>query len=134
MRQFTPEENASRRKALYAFLLERGDKWTSMEQTTDTIRLYPAYFRTVYHNSQARRMLTRDIEEINNSEDFDKIIISGNRGIKLASEEEFIRFTTAETQEIFKKLKRLRVIIRKGNRDQQSYLWGQVKETFIGGL
>lgn len=130
---YTSEENARRQEELYQFLLSRGDKWTSMEQTTDTIRSYPAYFRTTYHNSTARRLLTRDIEAINNSDCYEKIIISGSRGIKLATESEFSRFVRAEMREIFKKLKRLRLIIRKGTRDQQTDLWGEIKEAFLEG-
>ena len=131
--QLTPEENMDRRQTLYRFLLSRGDKWTSMEQTTDSIRLYPAYFKTTYHNSVARRMLTADIEAINNSDHFDKIIVSGNRGIKLATEPEFERFLSAEFREVFKKLKRLRRIARKGSRDQQIDFEGQIREAFLGG-
>lgn len=132
MKQFTPEDNTARREALYRFLLSRGDKWTSMEQTTDSIRLYPAYFKTTYHNSVARRMLTADIEAINNSDQFDKIIVSGNRGIKLATEPEFERFLSAEFREVFKKLKRLRRIARKGSRDQQINLEGEIAAAFLG--
>lgn len=130
--QLTPEENMDRRQTLYRFLLSRGDKWTSMEQTTDNIRLYPAYFKTTYHNSVARRMLTADIEAINNSDHFDKIIVSGNRGIKLATEPEFERFLSAEFREVFKKLKRLRRIARKGSRDQQINLEGEIAAAFLG--
>ncbi len=130
--QLTPEENMDRRQTLYRFLLSRGDKRTSMEQTTDSIRLYPAYFKTTYHNSVARRMLTADIEAINNSDRFEKIIVSGNRGIKLATEPEFERFLSAEFREVFKKLKRLRRIARKGSRDQQINLEGEIAAAFLG--
>lgn len=130
--QYTPEENAARREALYNFLLQRGDKWTSMEETTDTISEYPAYFNSFYHNSQTRRLLTRDIEAINNSEDYRKIIISGNRGIKLADATEFEKFIRSETAEIFRKLKRVRKLIKKGSKDQQATLEGEIEEPFIG--
>ena len=129
--QLTPEENMDRRQTLYRFLLSRGDKWTSMEQTTDSIRLYPAYFKTTYHNSVARRMLTADIEAINNSDQFDKIIVSGNRGIKLATEPEFERFLDAELREVFGKLRRLRRLARKVSRDQQMDLEGRIQDVFL---
>lgn len=129
--QYTPEENAARREALYCFLLDRGDKWTSMEETTDTISEYPAYFNSFYHNSQTRRLLTRDIEAINSSDEFEKIIISGNRGIKLADATEFEKFIRSETAEIFRKLKRVRKLIKKGSKDQQVTLEGEIEEPFI---
>lgn len=129
---YTPEENSRRREALYRFLLQRGDRWTSMEQTTDSISLYPAYFRSSYHNSGARRLLTDDIEQINNSDKFEKIIVSGSRGIKLATSADFERFLKAEFREVFKKLKRLRRIAKKGSRDQQINLEGEIAAAFLG--
>lgn len=130
---FTPEENRARQEALYDFLLARGDKWTSMEQTTDSIPLYPTYTRSTYHNSTARRLLTRDIEAVNASEKFEKIIISGNKGIKLANENDFQKFLKTEFGEIFRKLKRVRLIASKGGKDQQIDLEGQIREAFLGG-
>lgn len=129
---YTPEENSRRREALYRFLLQRGDRWTSMEQTTDSISLYPAYFRSSYHNSGARRLLTDDIEQINNSDKFEKIIVSGSRGIKLATSADFEHFLKAEFREVFKKLKRLRRIAKKGSRDQQINLEGEIAAAFLG--
>lgn len=133
MKQFTPEDNTVRREALYRFLLSRGDQWTRMEQATDSVSLYPAYFRTVYHNSAARRLLTSDIEAINASESFQKIIVSGSRGIKLATEEDFDKFLHAEFREIFRKLKRVRRIAKKGSRNQQLDLEGRIAEAFLKG-
>ena len=129
--QNTRDENTMRQEKLYRFLLSRGNKWTSMEQTTDSISEYPAFFKSSYHNSQARRMLTSDIEAINDSEDYRKIIISGNLGIKLADETEFERFIRAEKKEIFRKLARVRKIIKKGSRDQQITLENEIEEPFI---
>ena len=131
--QFTPEENAARQEALYSFLLQRGDKWTSMEQTTDSISLYPTYYTGTYHNSSARRLLTRDIEAVNSADKFEKIIISGSKGIKLANATEFERFIRAELSEIFKKLKRVRGIVRKGSKNQQVDLEGKIRNAFLGG-
>ena len=125
--QCTPEEDRERREALYSFLLARGDKWTSMEQTTDSIPMYPTYTRSTYHNSTARRLLTRDIEAVNSSDKFEKIIVSGKYGIKLANENDFQKFLKSEFGEIFRKLRRVRTIARKGSKDQQIDLEGQRK-------
>lgn len=130
---FTPEENRARQEALYDFLLARGDKWTSMEQTTDSIPMYPTYTRSTYHNSTARRLLTRDIEAVNSADKFEKIIVSGKYGIKLANENDFQKFLKSEFGEIFRKLRRVRTIARKGSKDQQIDLEGQIREAFLGG-
>ena len=131
--QCTPEEDRERREALYSFLLARGDKWTSMEQTTDSIPMYPTYTRSTYHNSTARRLLTRDIEAVNSADKFEKIIVSGKYGIKLANENDFQKFLKSEFGEIFRKLRRVRTIARKGSKDQQIDLEGQIREAFLGG-
>ena len=131
--QYTPEEDRERREALYGFLLARGDKWTSMEQTTDSIPMYPTYTRSTYHNSTARRLLTRDIEAVNSSDKFEKIIVSGKYGIKLANENDFQKFLKSEFGEIFRKLRRVRTIAGKGSKDQQIDLEGQIREAFLGG-
>lgn len=127
----THDENMQRQQELYNFLLRRGDRWTRMEQVTDSIKLYPTFFSSTYHNSQARRMLTHDIEAVNGSTRFRKVIISGNRGIKLASPQEFERFARSELSEVFKKLRRVRKIISKGNHDQQTTLEGEIIDAFM---
>lgn len=120
-----------RQAELYDFLLGRGNKWTSMEQVTDSISLYPAFFQSKYHDSRARRMLTEDIHVINGSDTYFKIIISGNKGIKLATEEELSNFLKSETKEIFKKLKTVRKMMHKASRDQQIDLEGRIAEAFL---
>ena len=127
------EQNAERQQELYNLLLARGDEWSSMEFLTDSIKLYPAFFTTNYHNSRARRMLTADIEYINNSDKYEKIIVSTSRGVKLASEKDFEKFLSSELREVFAKLKRLRKLARKGSRDQQQDLEGRIADVFLGG-
>ena len=60
----------------------------------------------------------------------EKVIISGNKGIKLANEREFEKFITAEYREIFKKLKQIRTIGKKVLRDQQMDFEGKIYEAF----
>lgn len=131
MIRYKAEEHAARQEALYRFLLSRGDAWTSMEQATDSVKEYPAFFTGSYHNSRARRLLTNDIERINGSDHFSRIIISTSRGIKLATEKEFSRFLDAELREVFGKLRRLRRLARKGSRDQQMDLEGRIQDVFL---
>ena len=127
MDAFTQE----RQVALYDYLISRGDQWTSMEQVTDSISYYPAFFTGYYHNSAARRILTKDIHAINSSDTYFKIIISSNDGIKLATEEEAYSFLKSETKEIFKKLKAVRKMKTKIARDQQIDLEGRIAEAFL---
>lgn len=120
-----------RQTALYDYLISRGDRWTSLEQVTDSIILYPAYFRTNYHDSNARRLLTQDIHDINNDPQYSKIIISGNKGIKLANQEEAARYIRSEYKEVFKKLKKVRRMERKCGLNGQIRIGGQPVEAFL---
>jgi len=122
-----------RMEELYLFLLSRGDRWTSTEQVTDSISAYPCFFKTNYHNSSARRMLTADVAWLNEQGPYDGIIISGNKGIKLANKEELGQFIKAELSEIFRKLKRVRMIAAKANLDQQYDLDGAYRDVFMEG-
>ena len=131
--KYTREENEARQEALYGFLQSRGNKWTSMEQCTDSVKEYPAFFNGHYHNSAARRLLTADIEHINSSDKYTRIIISTSRGIKVATADEFSKFLASEMKEVFRKLARLRRIARKGSRDQQLDLEGRIYDVFVGG-
>ena len=125
------DETTNRRQALYSYLLSRGEEWTSMEEAAKAVAYYPESSTIVFHNSWPRRLLTGDIEAINNSELFDKIIVSGSRGIKLADEKEYTRFVNSELKEIFSKLRRVRKIARKASRDQQIDLEGKIAEAFL---
>ena len=125
--------NEERQANLYEFLLKKGDMWTRMIEASCCVEGYPIGWTSSFHNSQARRVLTRDIEEINASDKYEKIIISGNRGIKLANAEEFERFVRSEYAEIFRKLRRVRSISWKGALNLQGDLDGNIIESFIIG-
>lgn len=131
MRKQRVRHSQERQAALYDYLLSRGNNWTSMEQVTDSVNLYPAFFLGYYHNSFARRLLTMDIRDINESDTFNKIIVSGGRGIKLGTEKETEHFIRSEIKEALSKLKVARKLMRKCSRDQQITLDGEIKEAFL---
>lgn len=123
-----------RQEVLYDFLQRRGAEWTPMKSVIGRLdEWYPDLYLRGFHNSNARRMLTRDIEEINSSDRFEKIIISGNYGIKLADKAEFEYFIASEYAEIFRKLKRVRMLAKKGGLDRQCTIEGEIREVFLEG-
>lgn len=128
---YTSEENKERQEALYRFLLSRGDRWTPSETATSCVGMYPTVETEYYHNSSASRLLSSDIQEINGSHDYECVIISGNRGHKLATESEYERFVASELKEIFSKLKRVRKIIKKGSRNMQLDMEGRIASAFL---
>lgn len=109
-----------RQDALYAFLAAQED-WTPLREVAWSLKdIYGRGWGSGgFHNSGIRRMITDDIEQINRSDEYDMIIISGTRGIKLATREEFMRWAAAEYAEIFRKLDRVRHLTEKAGMDGQ---------------
>ena len=109
-----------RQDELYAFLASRED-WTPMRDVAGHLRsIYGwGWGSSGFHNSAVRRLITEDIERINQSDEYDMIIISGTKGVKLATRGEFARWATAEYAEIFRKLKRVRKLTDKAGLDGQ---------------
>ena len=124
-------ERMARQEALYNFLLARGDIWTSMEQCTDSISLYPAFFTGYYHNSAARRLLTEDIRYINTDPRYEKIIVHGDQGIKIGTEVEAIGYLKSRKKEAIGALALCSSIAKKISRDQQLNLQGEIAEAFL---
>ena len=123
-----------RQEALYAYLLARGDAWISMKAVAFCTKLYPEFkVSEDFHDTTARRWMTRDIQEINESLDFEKIILSGSEGIKLADRAEYERFLASEYAELFRKLKRVRKLAQKGGLDRQMDLEGEIRQAFMEG-
>lgn len=114
----------ARQWALYNFLKNNPDCVFTQKEIAE--RLGGEYAADVkdYHSSRARVLMTKDIREINNSDIIQKIIISNNHGVKLASREEFEKYINAEYAAIFRKLARTRKKAMKGG------LNGQIRFTF----
>ena len=116
-----------RRERLYSLLLKE-DGW--VEQEKIAIKLYPLYFEDWdegnFHDSKARKLMSKDIQAINEDPAFEKIIIHSVDGIKIASEEDIDAYLKSQYSEIFRKLKRTRNIERKAGLD------GQIKAGFDG--
>lgn len=78
----------------------------------------------VFHDTNARKLMTADIRAINKSDVIQKIIISTGDGIKLASEDEAKGFIRSRYGAIFRQLERARKLERKAGLD------GQLKMVF----
>lgn len=109
-----------RQDELYAFLASRED-WTPMRDVAGHLRsIYGwGWGSSGFHNSAVRRLITEDIERINQSDEYDMIIISGTKGVKLATRGEFRRWVKSEYAEIFRKLERVRNLAKKAGMDGQ---------------
>lgn len=122
--------------ALYGYLLARGDQWVQMEDVAIALSYYPDP-RTLsedgpeFHDTNGRLLLTNDIRAINQSRSFSKIIISGKKGIKLATEKEAERYINNLYAAIFRRLKRARIIERKICLNGQTTMDGDYIKSFI---
>lgn len=126
-------------RALYEYLLAKGDEWTAQVEVARD--LYEHFGNgecclapDEFHDTTERLILSKTISEINMSTDFDKIIISSPKGIKIANEEEHHRFVTKQYQTIFRKLKRAYIMERKGNANGQIDFGGHTVESFLEGI
>ena len=121
----------ARQKALYKFLLEKGDQWThQIDVATALSEFY--YFRKEkekFHDSNARHTLTKDIRAISISDEIPKIIVSSGKGIKIANREEWEIYIKSEYKSVFNKLKRVRRKERKGCLDGQMQIYN--RDAFI---
>ena len=113
-----------RQKALYDYLVKQGDQWTKQEQVAyDLLEHYDIRtlcFGADFHNSKARQLMTKDIQVINDSEDIQKVIISGAKGVKISTEQEFNKYIKRQYISVFKRLNRVRQKERKGSLNGQT--------------
>ena len=111
----------ARQWALYNLLKNNPDKYLTQMQIVYTLKDWydTSFYNDQFHDSSARHTLTKDIRTINQSEAIQKIIISNNRGVKIANREEYAQYINAEFASIFRKLARTRQKARKAGLDGQ---------------
>lgn len=117
---------------LYAILIKNQDRFLTQEEIWK--QMYPTdYFTTNFHDTVERQILTRQINRLNRSYEFEGIIISTGKGIKLATEEEAIKQLKSIYAMACKKLKYARELEKKINRDGQFDLDLNEYHTFLKG-
>lgn len=129
----------TKHEALYKYLEEKGDVWSpQVEVARDLYEHFgngECYFVPAeYHDSHERHIMSQIISEINFSPDFPKIIISSGKGIKLANEEEHKRYVTSQYRSVLRKLKRTRIMEKKGNANGQITIDGRTIEAYLHGV
>ena len=99
----------------------------------ETISKYVSYYTTHesdFHNTAERIMMTNDIRAINDSQEFDGIILSNKNGVKLASTNDIESSLKSEYIDVLKALKRVRRKLMKYNLDGQAFLTDELTEDF----
>ena len=109
----------TRQWTLYNYLKERGDNWTSLKQIAHDLNYGEVKPNQTFNNSLARRTITKDRQAINNSDVIQKIIICGNRGLKLANKEEAEDYLERDKTSLLKALARHYKLEKKAGMDGQ---------------
>ena len=129
----------TKHEALYKYLEEKGDVWSPQVEVARD--LYEHFGNgecclapNEYHDTHERHLLSMAISEINLSPDFPKIIISSGKGIKLANEEEHQRYVLGQYRSALRKLKRVVIMEKKGNLNNQIGIDGRAVEAFMRGI
>lgn len=129
---------AERCRVLYEYLVRQGNQWTELiDICSDLSDFYPymswllGVGSETFHDSNARVMITNDIRTINKSGDFEKIIISNKNGVKIASEEEAERYLRNQYFAALRRLKRLHILEKKANIDNQITFDNKVIRAFL---
>ena len=109
-----------RQKKLFNFLKRRGNNFTLQQTIADALPKFYSYDnRYNFHDSRARMIMTKDIQIINDSPQYEKIIISSAKGIKLSTKREFEGYINSQFASVFARLKRVRRKAAKGRMDGQ---------------
>ena len=112
----------SRQFRLYDYLKEKGDQWTTQFQIVNDLRGLYQYTEddfVTFHDNPARKHLTNDIRAINESDYLPKPILSGPKGVKIANEKEFDLYIGANINSVIRRLKRLKNLAKKGDKNGQ---------------
>lgn len=117
------KELNARQWALYNYLKKRGNDWTSQWYLAAVIPEYgydhAMQDTKLFHDSNIRKTMTADIRAINDSGIIQKVIITGAKGVKLATREDFEAYIKSEFSAVFRKLKRVRTKAKKAGLDKQ---------------
>lgn len=120
-----------RQKALINFLKQQDGyvKQDIIARKVPYYRNHGNFFKS-FHNTTARVRMTNDIRKINNSDEFDGIIISDPNGVKIATKEECQRKLMSEYICNLKALKRTMRKLFKLGLDGQAFITDELTEDF----
>jgi CO dehydrogenase/acetyl-CoA synthase delta subunit len=129
----------NRQKALYEYLLEKGDTYTPQAEIARDLFQYYGNGECFiepkdYHNTTERLRILMDIREINANLDYEKLIISNSKGVKIATEEEFDKYIKNQYNATIRKLSRIYKMAKKGNRHKQIDFGGNTIEAFLNNF
>lgn len=107
-------------KLLYEILLQNKNEYLTQQEVWEKLNniKWGMYWGN-FHDSRQRQTLTKQINRLNRSYDFEGIIISNSKGIKLATETEAIKALKSIYAMACKKIKYAKELEKKINRNGQ---------------
>lgn len=119
----------TRQWQLYNYLKERGDNWTPLKKIAHDLNYGEIKPHQTFNNSLARRLITKDRQALNNSDVIQKIIICGNKGLKLANKEEAEDYLSRDKTSLLNALARHYKLEKKASKDGQlKVVFGEERE------
>jgi len=123
-----------RQRALYSTLCEIGDRFSAQHYIYLKLKsYYPPLCGRTFHDSTARVQMSADITAINRDPEYQKIIVSTPRGVKIANKEEARSMISARHAAALRELQTLNILTQKFDRDGQNDADGETRASFVGG-
>lgn len=120
-----------RQWALYRYLKERGDVWTTQYEIARTLTEYGyTGASSDFHDSRCRLQMTADIRAIKESKVIQKVVISSSKGVKIANKSELKTYIGQEINAAVRRIERAKLMAEKGRRDgQMRMVLGKERDT-----
>ena len=117
--------NALRQEALYNYLAGRGNEWSTRKQIAEAIGFYTG------SEGHISDRITEDVHAINEDLMFEKIVLTGPKGVKLATKKEAIAAYNAGVDAHDKRVHRLHQIWAKHLLDGTFDKRGKKREAYL---
>lgn len=118
---------------LYEYLKTHHTEFKSQYDIASETGLYNVLDveRKDFHDTRERIKMTDDIRAINDSPTIQKIVISNNKGVKIANEKEFEKFVKGKLKRVWRDLDRARKLLNKGQSHNQTRMVFNSERDFI---
>ena len=134
----TIDTPTARANALYEMLEDALALGEGFLTQSDAAKRLAAYYPDVnagknFHATTARRQMSDDIQRINASKAYDRVIVSTGRGIKLADRADAVAYLRSAYKATFKRLARIREMDKALSMDGQGVFDGDFLQFFGEG-
>ena len=124
-------ELTTRQWHLYEFLKQPTD-WVKQEHISPLLPAYSVTEKdTPFHDTMARLNITNDIRAIKKSDVIQKIVISSSKGVKIATQHDFVIYFDHKLKALKKQMKLLYKQLKKAQLNNQTRIVYNSERDFI---